>query len=89
MAIICKKMSDNKRTLQNRATKKHLIISIIVVAFMLITAILSHFFDQYEIVHKLLGGKRLIRFWLVIIVILLGAAGVERLMARQKRENRR
>ena len=78
-------MSDKKRELKDRVIKRDLIIAGVVAAFMIITSILSYFYGNYGILRFISGGEKLFRFWIIVILIILGIEGITRFMKRQKK----
>lgn len=78
-------MSDKKRELKDRVIKRDLIIAGVVAAFMIITSILSYFHGNYGILRFISGGEKLFRFWIIVILIILGIEGITRFIKRQKK----
>ncbi len=78
-------MSDKKRELKDRVIKRDLIIAGVVAAFMIITSILSYFYGNYGILRFISGGEKLFRFWIIVILIILGIEGITRFIKRQKK----
>lgn len=80
-------MNDKKRELKDSVTHRDILIAGIVVAFILITAILSYFYGQYGILIYISGGEKLFRFWIIIALIILGVEGIIRVRKRRKRNH--
>ena len=78
-------MSDKKRELKDRVIKRDLIIAGVVAAFMIITSILSYFYGNYGILRFISGGEKLFRFWIIVMLIILGIEGITRFIKRQKK----
>ena len=79
-------MNDKKRELKNRVAKRDLIIAIVVVSFILITAVLSYYYRDYGILKFISGGEKLFRFWIIVGLIILGIAGVIRIKKGGRRK---
>jgi len=72
----------NKRNLKGPVETKDIIIAVLVVSFMITTAIISFCFDQYEFFNFISSKEKLFRFWVVVFFILLILAGIEKLISR-------
>ncbi len=70
-------------------TRTHIVIAVLTISVMLITAILSFFFDHYEWIQSLLGGKKLVRVWLIVFFVLLLAGVVEQQISLRRRRDRK
>jgi hypothetical protein len=81
-------MNHSKRDLGDNVTKREVIIASIVVCFMLVTAILSYFYGHYKFLRLIAGGERLFRFWIVVILILLGIEGILRIIRRHREKKK-
>jgi len=79
-------MNDKNRELKKRVTKHDLITAIVVVSFILITAVLSYFYGDYGILKYISGGEKLFRFWIIVVLIILGIAGVIRIKKGYRRK---
>lgn len=77
-------MNNKKRNLKDNISKRDLVLSVIVISFILITAILSYFFGEYGILRYIAGGERLFTFWIIVGIVILGLEGIIRLKKKIK-----
>lgn len=79
-------MNNKKRELKNNVTKRDVIIAVAVIAFMIISAVLSYFYGNYGYLKYISGGEKLFRFWIVVVLIILAIEGIRRVTKRIKED---
>ena len=82
-------MKNKKRELKDRVTKRDLIIAGAIIAFMIISAILSYFCGSYGFLRHISGGEKLFRFWIVVVLIVLVIEVIVRGIKRGKGDGSR
>lgn len=71
-----------KRNKKENVTKQDLFIALIVIGFILTTAILSYFCGEYGILKYIAGGEKLFRFWIIIGAVILGLECIKRFIKK-------